>query len=608
MTSRTENRRVLASWWHLARKRPRLLAGITLFTVIFVGADVILPIWSGRFIDAIAGVGFQQGDRAAQFAAAGVAIVLFIGTDLVFTVAHWCASRLLVAFETTSMRDLMLHGFEHIQAMDSAWHANTHAGATVRKVTRGKDAFEHITDAIVMGLAPALLVVTGMSLMLTLHWPLMGLYTFVATLAHIAVSLLLVTRYNAPVNSRAAVEDSRLSGHLVDAVTCNSVVKAFGAERREARRLVGLSRVWRGYTVRSWNRMVDTGSIQIGLMILMEGGGLVLVTILWWQGRATVGDVVLVLNAFGIISAYVRELGNHVRTLQQALNDMEEVVDLAAQVPAVRNRPGAPDLVVTAGAVTFEGVTFAHGGAEGRVSVFQALSVSIRAGERVALVGPSGAGKSTFVKLLQRLHDLDGGRICIDGQDITAVTQASLRAAIALVPQDPVLFHRSILENIRYARPGATRADVAAAAERAHALDFIARLPNGFDTVVGERGVKLSGGERQRVAIARAILADAPILVLDEATAALDSVSEREIQAALETVTRGRTSVIVAHRLSTIRQADRILVFDRGRIVEHGRHADLVARPGGVYRRLFETQALGLVDQGSEVVPSGARA
>jgi ATP-binding cassette subfamily B protein len=221
--------------------------------------------------------------------------------------------------------------------------------------------------------------------------------------------------------------------------------------------------------------------------------------------------------------------------------------------------------------------------------------VVIRGGERVGLVGPSGSGKSTAVRLIQRLHDIQGGAICIDGQDIALVTQESLRRSIAMVPQDPALFHRTLAENIAYGRPDASAADIERAARLANAHDFIARQPKGYATLVGERGVKLSGGERQRVAIARAFLTRAPILILDEATSSLDSESEAAIQAAMEKLIEGRTAIVIAHRLSTVRAMDRILVFDGGRIVEDGPHDVLVTRAGGIYRRLFERQALGLV-------------
>ena len=248
--------------------------------------------------------------------------------------------------------------------------------------------------------------------------------------------------------------------------------------------------------------------------------------------------------------------------------------------------------------IEFEAVSFRY--ANQPADTFEDLSISIAAGEKVALVGESGAGKTTFVKLLQRLYNVDRGQIRIDGQDISQCQQETLRRHLSLVPQEPILFHRSLAENISYGRPGATREEIEEAARRAHAHEFISKLTLGYDTLVGERGIKLSGGERQRVAIARAILSEARILLFDEATSSLDSVTEHLIQDAIRSLIEGRTAVMIAHRLSTIRQVDRILVFDRGEIVEEGSHVELMARPGGHYRRMFDMQTLGFIDSEAE--------
>jgi ATP-binding cassette subfamily B protein len=259
----------------------------------------------------------------------------------------------------------------------------------------------------------------------------------------------------------------------------------------------------------------------------------------------------------------------------------------------VADRVGAKPIRVTAGEIVFDRVTFRYG--MQTEPLFRDFSIRIEPGERVGLVGHSGSGKTTFVKLLHRLYDVTGGRIVVDGQDIAHVTQDSLRAQLALVPQEPILFHRSLKENIAYGRPHASQREVEEAARLANAHDFIGRQAKGYATLVGERGVKLSGGERQRVALARAFLANTPVLVLDEATSSLDSESEALIQEAMQRLISGRTAIVIAHRLSTVRMLDRILVFDNGEVVEEGRHDDLVRRTGGIYRRLFERQALGLL-------------
>ncbi len=316
---------------------------------------------------------------------------------------------------------------------------------------------------------------------------------------------------------------------------------------------------------------------------------------LWWEGRATPGDVTYVLTTYFVLHGYLREIGQYVHNLQRAVNDMEELVDLHGLAPGVADAEAARPLAVPGGEVRFDQVTFHYG--LHAAPLFRDLDVTIPAGQRVGLVGPSGSGKTTFVKLLQRLYDVTGGRVLIDGHDVREVAQASLRQQIAIVQQEPILFHRTLAENIAYARPDATAAEIEQAARLANADGFIARLPKGYRTLVGERGVKLSGGERQRVAIARAFLADAPILILDEATSSLDSESEAAIQEAMERLMQGRTALVIAHRLSTVRAMDRILVFEHGRIVEDGRHDTLLTRPNGRYRRLFERQSEGIAGE-----------
>jgi ATP-binding cassette subfamily B protein len=321
--------------------------------------------------------------------------------------------------------------------------------------------------------------------------------------------------------------------------------------------------------------------------------------LLWWRGSATAGDVTFVLTSYFIVHGYLRDIGQHVANLQRSVNEMEEMVDLESQPLGVANRPHARALEVAGGEIVFDRITFRYGAQV--TPLFEDFSVRIEAGERVGLVGHSGSGKTTFVKLLHRLYDLQDGSILIDGQDIAAATQESLRAQLALVPQEPILFHRSLAENIAYARPSARLCEIEEAARLANAHEFISRQSKGYATMVGERGVKLSGGERQRVALARAFLANSPMLILDEATSSLDSESEALIQEATERLMAGRTAIVIAHRLSTVRMLDRILVFDNGRIAEEGTHAQLVGKQGGTYKRLFERQALGLiVDRGLE--------
>ena len=345
-------------------------------------------------------------------------------------------------------------------------------------------------------------------------------------------------------------------------------------------------------TRRTWRRGTLSGTIQGFMMVSMQAGILGTGLVMWQKGLATPGDITFVLAMFFVLQGYLRNVGQDIRNLQRAVNDMEELVLLDKMALGVEDRPEARRINIGKGEIVFDNVTFQYGAHP--TPLYEDFSVTIKPGERVGLVGHSGSGKTTFVKLIQRLYDIKSGAIRIDGQNIAGVTQSSLRGQIAIVQQEPILFHRTLAENIAYGRPNASRREIEQAAKQASAHEFIMSLPKGYETMVGERGVKLSGGERQRVAIARAFLADAPVLILDEATSSLDSESEVQIQQAMERLMEGRTTLVIAHRLSTVRALDRLLVFDKGNIVEEGDHQALIRLNDGIYRRLFERQALEL--------------
>ncbi len=582
-------RDVLRFTWRHWQRQPWLVAGVAVAMIGATVADVLMPIFAGRLVDA---VGLLDADRDAAQHSALVALAAILALGLVMIVLRHLSFLGIIRLTLRIMAAIAQEAFWRVQRFSTEWHANTFSGSVVRRITRAMWAMDLLNDTLLIALMPSVVVLLGSTVLLGLRWPAMGLVVAAGSVAYLALSVTGTLIYVAPAARLSNRQDTRIGAALADAVTCNVVVKAFGAESREDAALTRVLAKWSRRTRRGWRRGTNNGSGQLATLLVLRGAVILTVLVLSWQGHATAGDVAYVLTSYFVIHGYLRDIGFHVGNLQRSVNEMEELVAMQAEPLGVQDRVGAPAIRITRGAVVFDRVTFRYGAHP--QPLFQELSLAIRAGERVGLVGHSGSGKTTFVRLVQRLYDVTEGRILIDGQDIAAVAQASLRAQIAIVPQEPVLFHRSLAENIAYARPNAPASAIERAARMANAHDFIARLPRRYETMVGERGVKLSGGERQRVALARAFLSDARILILDEATSSLDSESEALIQEAIERLLVGRTAIVIAHRLSTVRALDRILVFDRGRVVEEGDHTHLLAQRDGIYRRLFERQVLAL--------------
>ncbi len=585
LTERTlSNRQVLGFIGAFWLRRPFLFWTSVALTLVAIGFDLALPWAAGRLVDIVA-AGPDQADLAWR------AWAVFIGVFLAFTVVRNIAFRFWNPMAAANMKDMTDEGFRRVQSYSADWHANTFAGSTVRRLSRGMWGYDMVSDAVILWLGPALIVLIGLSVMMIARWPLVGIFSLTVVIVYLISNLWLTTVYVRPANLKSVALDSRIGGALSDSIGSNPTVKAFGAEAREEARIGGVTALWRRLTLITWTRFINVWLWHNLMLVVLQAGLTGLLLRLWARGEATAGDVVFAITAFMLMSGYLRNIGENIRMMQKGLDDVEDVARYAVTAPEVADAPDAALFRGERGEIAFDRVTFGYKAAAG--PLYENFTLIVAPGEKVALVGATGAGKSTFVKLLQRLYDVQSGRILIDGQDISKVSQASLRRSIALVPQDPALFHRTIAENIAYARPDARPEEVAAAARRARAHDFILRLPKGYETLVGERGVKLSGGERQRVALARAFLADAPILVLDEATSSLDVETERDVQSAMEALMAGRTTIVIAHRLSTIRGSDRILVFEGGRVVEEGRHAELVAR-GGAYARLHAvTEGVG---------------
>ncbi|NMN58630.1 ATP-binding cassette subfamily B protein [Xanthobacter sp. SG618] len=568
-------------------KRKGIIAATLAAVLVSTLAEVLVPLFAGRLIDAL-----SLADRETAWHLATMAFLAIVGLGVTMVSARHATYFIIVRLTLRMMSDVAADAFARVQRFSSDWHASSFAGSTVRKISRGMWSLDVLHDTLLVALFPSVVALGGTALLLGWNWPVLGAVVAVGAVAFIGLTLALSVHYVAPAARLSNAWDTRVGGVLADAVGCNAVVKGYGAEAREEERLERVLGKWNARTYRTWMAATWAGTAQLLALVALQASIIGTALVLWHQGQASAGDVAYVLTSYLVIHSYLRDIGMHVHNLQRSMNELEELVEIHHQKVGVSDAPNAVPAKVEEGTIAFENVTFHYGGHA--KPLYETLSVTIPAGERVGLVGHSGSGKTTFVKLIQRMHDVSSGRVIVDGQDVRDVTQGSLRRAIAVVQQEPVLFHRSLMENIAYGRPDASFEEIRRAAELANAADFIARLPRGYGTLVGERGVKLSGGERQRIAIARAFLADAPILILDEATSSLDSESEAAIQDAMERLMVGRTTLVIAHRLSTVRSLDRLMVFDKGRIVEEGDHDKLVRREGGLYRRLFERQAMEL--------------
>jgi len=508
---------------------------------------------------------------------------LITADNLTWRIAGWSAAYTFVAVTGDIRRDL----FAHLAGHSPSYFAERLPGALASRITATANAAFAIENTGSWNVLPPCVAVVCAIVFISLVQPMMAV-VLVGLSAALGGLIYYLARRGSALHSLFASRAAAVDGELVDVIGNMHVVRAFGATFRERGRIgatIGAELTARRSSLLYLEKLRLTHAV---LTAVLTAGVVAWGILLWQRGQATVGDLVLLTGLAFTILHSTRDLAVALVDLTQHVARLNEAIGALLVPHGLPDRVDAPPLVPGAGQVTFERVGFAY---PGRPAVLRDFDLTIKPGERVGLVGFSGAGKSTVLALLQRFYDVGAGRILIDGEDIRAVTQESLRGVMAVVPQDVSLFHRSVLENIRYARPDAPQVAVLAAAEMAHCRDFIEALPDGFNTMVGDRGVKLSGGQRQRLAIARALLKDAPILLLDEATSALDSESEHVIQAALDELMRGRTVIAIAHRLSTLHRFDRIIVMDRGRIVDDGAPGVLAGR-AGPYRDLLRKQIM----------------
>lgn len=547
---------------------------VVLAVLLLVGAkvaNVYVPILYKEAVDILS-------DDAAVAIIVPVAILLAYGALRVLTVAFGeLRDAVFAKVAERAIRTVALRVFDHLHRLSLRFHVERRTGGLSRAIERGTKGIEFLLTFMLFNVLPTLVEV---AMVCGILWALYGIayaaVTFVTIAAYIAFTLS-ITEWRLKYRRRMNERDSEANTKAIDSLLNYETVKYFGNEAHEGRRFDTARRHYERAAVRS-KTSLSLLNIGQGLIVAV---GLTGITIMAGNevaaGTMTIGDFVLV-NTY-LLQLYIplNFLGFVYREIKQSLTDMEAMFGILSVDREIEDAPGAPPLRVNAGAIEFDDVHFSY---DARRPILQGVSFRVPPGETVAIVGASGAGKSTISRILFRFYDIQSGGVRIDGQDVRAVRQGSLRAAIGIVPQDTVLFNDTILYNLAYGRPEASRAEIEEAARLAHIHDFIEGLPDGYDSVVGERGLKLSGGEKQRIAIARTILKRPRILMFDEATSALDSRTEKEIQANIRELSRDRTTLMIAHRLSTIIDADQILVLEGGRIVERGRHGALLIRDG----------------------------
>ena len=565
------------------------LWGVLLVVSIISGAilDSIIPVYFKNFFNILTG-----GQDKNLIIKGLLSVLLVIG---IFKLIRWAVWRvaffILNFYESRIMADLSKKCFDYIHQHSFAYFSNNFTGSIVKKVKSFVSAFEVLADQFFYELLPACATILVITLVLGRVNIFLGLGMLLWIILFLSINWIF-TKYKLKYDIQRSEAETATSSYLADTVTNNTNIKLFNGLDNENKGFSDLAESLHKLRKFTWDMSAKFYGVQSLLLVILEVGIFYFAIKLWRMGIVTVGDFVLIQSYILTVMMMVWDFGRIINRIYEHLAEAEEMTIIFNTPHEIVDVINASELKVSLGKIKFNKVGFSYNNKE---RVIDNFSLEIKPKETIALVGLSGSGKTTLVKLLLRLYDIQKGKILIDNQDIAKVTQKSLRENISLVPQDPILFHRSLMENIRYGKPEATDEEVIKASKLAHCDEFISKTELGYGTFVGERGIKLSGGERQRVAIARAILRDAPILILDEATSSLDSESERFIQDSLDELMKDKTVVVIAHRLSTIKKVDRIVVINNKKIVEDGNHSRLIKLKNGIYANLWDIQIGGFI-------------